>query len=92
MHDRRKRKRVFHINMLREFHSSPSSTACWTEEQDRGADEQDDIPVWNGVEEDADAEQQARKNWAGRALYRDGDGTPHQVTTVSDSTGLSGHR
>ena len=58
MHDRRKRKRVFHINMLREFHSSPSSTAYWTEEQDRGADEQDDIPVWNGVEEDADAEVQ----------------------------------
>ena len=58
MHDRRKRKKVFHINMLREFHSSPSSTACWTEEQDRGADEQDDIPVWNGVEEDADAEVQ----------------------------------
>ena len=55
MHDRRKRKRVFHINMLREFHSSsspgPSSTACWTEEQDRGADEL-------GVEEDADAEVQ----------------------------------
>ena len=45
--------------MLREFHSSPSSTvtACWTEEQDRGA-EQDDIPVWNGVEEDADVEVQ----------------------------------
>ena len=57
MHDRRKRKRVFHINMLREFHSSsshsPSGTACWTEEQDRDADEQDDIPVWNGEEEDA---------------------------------------
>ncbi|KAL5481323.1 hypothetical protein EMCRGX_G021459 [Ephydatia muelleri] len=62
MHDHHKRKRVFHINMLREFHSSsspgPSSTACWTEEQDRGVDEQDDIPVWNGVEEDADAEVQ----------------------------------
>ena len=51
MHDHHKRKRVFHINMLREFHSSPSSTACWTEEQDRGADEL-------GVEEDTDAEVQ----------------------------------
>ena len=61
MHDRHKQKRVFHINMLREFHSSSSpgssSTACWTEEE-RGVDQHDDIPVWNGAEEDADVEVQ----------------------------------
>lgn len=60
MHDRRKCKRIFHINMLREFHSSSSpvstSTACWAEDQARVADGQDEIPVWSEVGEDANSE------------------------------------
>ena len=48
MHDRRKRKRVFHINMLREFLSNSSAvcTSYWFENLD--VDEDDEIPVWNG--------------------------------------------
>eukprot|EP00731_Ephydatia_muelleri_P013583 Em0007g893a len=48
MHDRRKRKRVFHINMLREFLSNSSAvcTSYWSENLD--VDEDDEIPVWNG--------------------------------------------
>ena len=49
MHDRCKRKRIFHINMLREFHSSNSpgfsTTSCWAEDQAGDADGQDEIPV-----------------------------------------------
>ncbi|KAL5489194.1 hypothetical protein EMCRGX_G018260 [Ephydatia muelleri] len=48
MHNRRKRKRVFHINMLREFLSNSSAvcTSYWSENLD--VDEDDEIPVWNG--------------------------------------------
>ena len=46
--------------MLQEFHSSSSpvttSTACPAEGQDSEADEKDKIPVWCGVEEEADSE------------------------------------
>ena len=35
MHDRRKRKRIFHINMLRKWHERPQeSSAMYTEEED----------------------------------------------------------
>ena len=46
MHDRRKRKRIFHINMLREFHIPKVFDNCWTEEVSREGQD-DDIPVWN---------------------------------------------
>ena len=45
MHDRRKRKRVFHMNMLhvREFFS-PTQAAGWAEDVEVGM--QNEIPVW----------------------------------------------
>eukprot|EP00731_Ephydatia_muelleri_P020019 Em0012g844a len=45
IHDRRKRKRVFHINMLREFlsNSSAACTSYWSENLD--VDEDDEIPA-----------------------------------------------
>ena len=56
IHDRRKRKRVFHINMLREFlsNSSAACTSYWSESLD--VDEDDEIPVWNGSRADNGAE------------------------------------
>ena len=56
MHDRRKRKRVFHINMLREFlsNSSAACTSYWSGNLD--VDEDDEIPVWNGSRADNGAE------------------------------------
>ena len=43
MHDRRKHKRVFHVNMLRPWYSAPSSSYLSTEVSEN---EQDDIPLW----------------------------------------------
>ena len=45
MHDRRKRKRLFHINMLCEFfQDSSTQVAGWAEDME--VDVQDEIPVW----------------------------------------------
>ena len=47
MHDRRKRKRIFHINMLLEFHMPKVlDINCLMEEVTREGQD-DDIPVWN---------------------------------------------
>ena len=47
MHDRKKRKRVFHINMLREFHRPKVlDVGCWAEEVS-SEDSDGDIPAWN---------------------------------------------
>ena len=43
MHDRRKRRRIFHINMLREW-VVPASTGYWMEEVEEIDEE--DVPVW----------------------------------------------
>ena len=44
MHDRRKRKRIFHINMLREFHMPKVFDNCWMEEVSREGQD-DSIPA-----------------------------------------------
>ena len=45
MHDKRKRKRVFHVNMLKEVHVHRlSETGYWTEEVQ---EEDSDVPMWN---------------------------------------------
>ena len=45
MHDRRKRQRVFHVNMLRKWHVSPT-VSLWAEELSE-SDPEDDVPIWN---------------------------------------------
>ena len=45
MHDRRKRHRVFHVNMLREFYSdSNQQVVGWAEDME--TDLHEEIPVW----------------------------------------------
>ena len=47
MHDKRKRKRVFHVNVLREFNVHKATcSAYWTEEVPP-SDQDADVPVWN---------------------------------------------
>ena len=55
MHDRRKRERLFHINMLREYlPSTPAdSSSLWSEGGTSDGDEDNEIPVWK--EENAGA-------------------------------------
>ena len=43
MHDKKRRYRTLHINMLRKWHAP--STVCFASE-DREVDMEDDIPVW----------------------------------------------
>ena len=50
MADRRKRKRIFHVNMLKQWHT-PTHTNYLAEE----VDDEEDVPVWN---EDAGTETQ----------------------------------
>ena len=45
MPEKRKRLKVFHINMLREWHS-PTALSCWTEEIADDEPEGDDIVTW----------------------------------------------
>ena len=52
MHDRRKRRKIFHVNMLREF-CPPSDTIAvgyWCEEEtcpeDSRVDDEEEVPVW----------------------------------------------
>ena len=52
MEDRWKRRRLLHINMLREFLPMSSSLvcSCWTEGQaDADVDVKEEIPVWKPV-------------------------------------------
>jgi ribosomal protein L21E len=45
MRDKRKRKRIFHVNMLKEFHvHRPAETGYWMEEVQ---EDDSDIPMWN---------------------------------------------
>ena len=46
MHDRRKRKRLFHIYMLREYLPSPAVSTSYWSESGTDVDEDDEIPVW----------------------------------------------
>ena len=47
MHDRRKRKRIFHVNMLREFHMPKVLDVGYWAEEVSSEDPNGDIPVWN---------------------------------------------
>ncbi len=52
MHDRRKRRQILHANMLRKWHT-PTATALFTPTDDStGAEEAEEIPVWDDKEED----------------------------------------
>ena len=46
-HDRKKRKLIFHVNMLGEFHvPKMSGTSYWTKEVEKGVRE-GEVPAWN---------------------------------------------
>ncbi|KAL5484320.1 hypothetical protein EMCRGX_G020794 [Ephydatia muelleri] len=47
MQDKRKRKRVFHVNVLKDFHIREAGQGCLAEEVQEGEDEID-IPPWRG--------------------------------------------
>ncbi|KAL5502710.1 hypothetical protein EMCRGX_G009525 [Ephydatia muelleri] len=47
MLDKRKRKRVFHVNMLKDFHIREAGQGCLVEDVQEGEDEID-IPPWHG--------------------------------------------
>ena len=50
MHDKRKRRRVFHVNMLKVFREGrPVESSYWVEGVMEGDDPEDDFdtPVWN---------------------------------------------
>ena len=47
MHDRRKRHRTFHVNMLRKWHEPAASIFTAMEDVTDGLDGED-VPVWNG--------------------------------------------
>ena len=47
MHDRRKRKRIFHVNMLRKFHVPKVSEANYFIEEIDDDIREEEIPVWN---------------------------------------------
>ena len=48
MHDRRKRFRVFHVNMLKAYHiRPPTHTNCFMNEE--GIEEESEVPLWNDV-------------------------------------------
>lgn len=45
MHYKRKQKRIFHVNMLKEFHvHRPAETSHWTEEV---SEDDSNVPMWN---------------------------------------------
>ena len=51
MFDHKKRRRVFHINMLRKW-NTPTVRNLWAEEEtERGGDTTDDIPLWKDSED-----------------------------------------
>ena len=47
MHDRRKRKRIFHVNMLRKFHVPKVSEANYFVEEVDDDIQEEELPVWN---------------------------------------------
>ena len=52
MHDKRKRRRVFHVNMLKAFRvRRPAKNNYWAEHAggDDNPDDESDVPVWNEV-------------------------------------------
>ena len=51
MSDRQKRKRIFHVNMLHQWHR-PSHTSYLAEEVVHEEDDDEDIPLWDGGESD----------------------------------------
>ena len=46
MHDKRKKKRVLHVNMLQKWHSPTLTATDYAAEEVRGDGEENDIPVW----------------------------------------------
>lgn len=44
MHDRRKKLRLFHVNMLKQWHAP--AAAYWTAIDSHDSDDNDDVPVW----------------------------------------------
>ena len=48
MHDRRKRHRIFHVNMLKQWHM-PVATAYLMTVTSLEVDEDDDVPVWDNT-------------------------------------------
>ena len=55
MFDKHKRKRVFHVNMLRKW-NTPTQLSMWTDEGD--PDEHDELPLWGRKGEAEDAHPQ----------------------------------
>ena len=48
MLDRRKRFRIFHVNMLKEYHlRPPMHTNCFNDEE--GTEEESEVPLWNDI-------------------------------------------
>ena len=48
MHDKRKRFRIFHVNMLKEYHlRPPMHTNCFNDEE--GTEEEGEVPLWNDI-------------------------------------------
>ena len=45
MHDTRKRKRIFHVNMLKSWYA-PVSSGYWTEELPEPENDEEDFPAW----------------------------------------------
>ena len=48
---RRKRKRVFHVNMLREFHIHRTTDSNYWTDEVISDDSDDEVPVWNETPE-----------------------------------------
>ena len=47
MPNKRNRKKVFHVNMLKKWHP-PEATSFWTTEESLEPDDTDSIPTWRG--------------------------------------------
>ena len=50
MHDRRKRKRVLHVNMLRKWHTPTATATSYAAEEVEGDGKEDDVLVWKEEE------------------------------------------
>ena len=51
MHDHRKRRRVFHVNMLQKFHAPAFTGYAATEEDSDFSESLEEIPTWNDMDE-----------------------------------------
>ena len=47
MPNKRNRKKVLHVNMLKKWHP-PEATSFWTTDESLEPDEADSIPIWRG--------------------------------------------